>query len=96
MRSQPTKIEKDKKQTSKGIFKRKHQEVLSEILIPTFEGLIKGWKKRFFRLYDSEGVLSYFKSEKDFQEIGSIDLKGGFAVEKTTDKPNGFAITMKV
>jgi hypothetical protein len=38
------------------------------------KSMIKMWKKRYFRLYDDEGSLSYFKSEKDFKEIGNIPL----------------------
>jgi hypothetical protein len=60
------------------------------------KGLLKIWSKRFFRFYQNEGLICYFKSEKTFTAIGSFNLNGAMLVEKSNEKTFAFNITMKV
>ena len=60
------------------------------------QGRIKLWRKRHFRLYRKEGVIAYFKSETDEDQIGEVSVIGAFLVDKREDLgKNIFTVTMK-
>ncbi len=40
------------------------------------------WKKRFFRLYKKEGVIAYFRGEKDLEQLGEFSVTGAFLLER--------------
>lgn len=60
------------------------------------KGMIKMWAKRYFRFYQSEGLICYFKNDKTFTATGSFNLNGALLVEKSNEKAFAFNITMKV
>jgi hypothetical protein len=52
--------------------------------------------KRFFRFYQNERMICYFKGDKPpFIQLGCFNLNGILLVEKVPEKPFGFNITMK-
>lgn len=59
------------------------------------KGPIKLFAKRYFRLYKNENLLCYFKTDKNFKQLGAISLTGILLCEKTKEK-TGFNIVMKV
>jgi hypothetical protein len=60
------------------------------------QGRIKLWRKRHFRLYRKEGVIAYFKSETDTEQLGEVSVTGAFLVDKRDDLGKfAFTITMK-
>lgn len=76
-------------------------------LAPSYEGWLdkKGDKgflgsrfflKRFFRFYQNERMICYFKGDKaPFIQLGCFNLNGILLVEKSNEKPFAFNITMK-
>jgi hypothetical protein len=58
------------------------------------KGPIKLFAKRYFRLYKNENLLCYFKTDKNFKQLGAISLTGILLCEKTKEK-TGFNIVMK-
>ncbi len=60
------------------------------------QGRFKLWRKRHFRLYRKEGVIAYFKSETDTEQLGEISVTGAFMIDKRDDLGKfAFTITMK-
>lgn len=60
------------------------------------QGRIKMWKKRHFRLYKKEGVIAYFKSDKDTEQLGEISVTGAFLIDRREDLGKlVFTLTMK-
>lgn len=60
------------------------------------QGRLKLWRKRHFRLYKKEGVIAYFASDKDTEQLGEISVTGAFLIDKRDDLGKfSFAITMK-
>jgi len=60
------------------------------------QGRIKLWSKRYFKLYKNEGVIAYFKSDKDTKQLGEISVVGAFLIEKRDDVAKfAFTVTMK-
>lgn len=60
------------------------------------QGRIKMWKKRHFRLFKKEGVIAYFRSEKDTEQLGEISVTGAFLIDRREDLGKlVFTLTMK-
>jgi hypothetical protein len=60
------------------------------------QGRIKLWRKRHFRLYRKEGVMAYFKSDQDTEQLGEVRVTGAFLIDKRDDLGKFvFTITMK-
>lgn len=60
------------------------------------QGRIKLWRKRHFRLYRKEGVIAYFKSDTDDNQLGEVSVAGAFMVDRRDDIGKFvFTITMK-
>lgn len=61
------------------------------------QGRLKLWRKRYFRLYKNEGVMAYFKNDKDTEQLGEVSVTGAFLMEKRDDIAKlSFTITMKI
>jgi hypothetical protein len=60
------------------------------------QGRIKMWKKRHFRLYKKEGIIAYFRNEKETEQLGEISVTGAFLIDRRDDLGKlVFTLTMK-
>jgi len=54
------------------------------------------WRKRYFRLYKTEGVVAYFKNDADMNQLGEVSVAGAFMIDVRDDIGKlCFTITMK-
>eukprot|EP01117_Protostelium_nocturnum_P003969 TRINITY_DN1523_c1_g1_i2.p1 TRINITY_DN1523_c1_g1~~TRINITY_DN1523_c1_g1_i2.p1 ORF type:complete len:921 (+),score=535.68 TRINITY_DN1523_c1_g1_i2:184-2946(+) len=55
-------------------------------------GVVKGWKRRHFRLFSEENKIHYFKNEESADLVGTVDLATatGFSVGEKKEKTRHF------